>query len=128
MYLRASSSYQAPYSTIAYTNLIPLPGSSLGFLLDHAYQNASCFNAYSQPKVGGFGYETPPQFPFRPQPIDVMLAGTTTEPSADLNNMMRMGTRGTASPRLGRKEQGGLPRVSPLGLKAWTKRPITKAV
>jgi hypothetical protein len=30
-YAHASSSYQAPYTTIAYTDPIPLPGSLLGF-------------------------------------------------------------------------------------------------
>jgi hypothetical protein len=87
-YPDASSNYQAPYSTIAYTNLIPLPGSSLGFLLSHAYQNTSCFNAYVQPKAGGFGYESPPQFPFRPQPIDLTPAQATAEPGVDLNNLI----------------------------------------
>jgi hypothetical protein len=31
---------------------------------------------------------------------------------------------GTKSPRLGRVEQGGLPRVDPLGLETWARRPI----
>jgi hypothetical protein len=42
--------------------------------------------------------------------------------------LMRMGTRGTMSPRLSRKEQGGLPRDSPLGLKARARGAITEAV
>jgi hypothetical protein len=42
--------------------------------------------------------------------------------------LTRMGTMGITSPRLGRKEQGGLPRVNPLGLKAWARGPITEAV
>jgi hypothetical protein len=64
-YPHASSSYQAPYSTIAYTAPIPLPGSSLDFFPNHAYQNKPCSNAYGQPKTGGFGYKTLLQFPFR---------------------------------------------------------------
>jgi hypothetical protein len=56
----SSDNYQAPYTTVAYTDPTPLPSSSLGFLPNHAYQNAPQFNAYSQPKVGGFGHETPP--------------------------------------------------------------------
>jgi hypothetical protein len=36
----------------------------LGFLPNHAYQHMPCFNTYDQPETGGFGYETPPQFPF----------------------------------------------------------------
>jgi hypothetical protein len=42
--------------------------------------------------------------------------------------VMRFGTMGTTSPRLDREEQGGLPRVGPLGLREWTRRPITEAV
>jgi hypothetical protein len=46
----------------------------------------SCFNAYSQPEAGGFGYETSPQFPFRPQPIDMTSVQATAKPGANLNN------------------------------------------
>jgi hypothetical protein len=60
-----NSSYQASYTTVAYTDPIPFPGSLLDFLPNHAYQNTSCFNAYGQSKACGFGFETPPQFPFR---------------------------------------------------------------
>jgi hypothetical protein len=42
--------------------------------------------------------------------------------------MMRFGTMDTTSLRLGRKEQGGLPRVSPLGLRAQARELITEAV
>jgi hypothetical protein len=59
-YTHSSGNYQALYSTVAYTDLIPLLGSSLGFLPNHAYQNTSCFNAYGQPEAGGFGYKTLP--------------------------------------------------------------------
>jgi hypothetical protein len=64
-----------------------LPGSSLGFLPNRTYQIPPRFNAYSQPEVGGFGYETPPQFPFRPQLVDMMPARATAEPGADPNNL-----------------------------------------
>jgi hypothetical protein len=53
----------------------------------HAYQNTPHFNDYGQSKSGGFGYETPPQFPFKPQPIDMTPARATTEPDTDLNNL-----------------------------------------
>jgi hypothetical protein len=86
-YTHASGNYQAPYSTVAYTDLIPLLSSSLGFLPNHAYQNAPWFNAYDQPEVDGFGYETSPQFPFRPQPIDMTSVWATAEPGADPNNL-----------------------------------------
>jgi hypothetical protein len=82
-----NSSYQAPYTTIAYTDPIPLPGSLLGFLPNHANQNMPRFNAYGQPKASGFGYETPPQFPFRPQPVDMTLARATAKLSPDPNNL-----------------------------------------
>jgi hypothetical protein len=65
-YPNPNSSYQAPYTTIAYTDPILLSGSSLGFVPNHAYQNMRRFNTYDQPETGGFGFETPPQFPIRP--------------------------------------------------------------
>jgi hypothetical protein len=86
-YAHASGNFQAPYTTVAYIDPIPLPGSSLGFLPNHANQNAPRFNAYGQPKTDDFGYETPPQFPFRPQPIDMTSARATAEPGADRNNL-----------------------------------------
>jgi hypothetical protein len=86
-YLNPNGNYQAPYNTVAYTNPILLPGSSLGFLPNYAYQNAPCFNAYGQPEAGGFGYETPSQFPFRPQLIDMMLARAMVEPDTNPNNL-----------------------------------------
>jgi hypothetical protein len=70
-YTNPNGNYQAPYTTIAYTDPIPLPSSLLGFLPNHAYQNVPQFNAYGQPKTGGYGYETPPQFPFMPKSIDM---------------------------------------------------------
>jgi hypothetical protein len=59
-YPNPNSNYQVSYTTVAYTDPIPLSSSSLGFLPNHAYQNAPHFNAYGQPEVGDFGYETPP--------------------------------------------------------------------
>jgi hypothetical protein len=75
------------YTTVAYINPIPLPSSSLYFLPNHTYQTLPHFNAYGQPKVGGFGYETPLQFPFIPQPVDMTLARATAKPGADINNL-----------------------------------------
>jgi hypothetical protein len=86
-YANANGNYQVSYSTIAYTNPIPLPGSSMDFLSNHAYHNATRFNAYAQPKADDFSNETPPQFLFRPQPIDMMPTRATTESYADLNNL-----------------------------------------
>jgi hypothetical protein len=45
------------------------------------------FNAYGQLEIGGIGYETLSEFPFRLQPIDMMPARATTEPGADPNNL-----------------------------------------
>jgi hypothetical protein len=42
--------------------------------------------------------------------------------------MMRFGTIGTTSPVLGRNEQGVLPRVGPLGLRARARELIAKVV
>jgi hypothetical protein len=86
-YVHASGKYQASYSTVAYTDSIPLPGSSLGFLPNHSYQNYLWFNAYGQLEASGFGYETLPQFAFRPQPIDMMPARATAKAGADPNNL-----------------------------------------
>jgi hypothetical protein len=46
-----------------------------------------CFSAYGQPKASSFGYETPPQFPFRPQLIDMTPPRVTAKPGADPNNL-----------------------------------------
>jgi hypothetical protein len=61
-YVHASGNYQALYSTIAYTDPIALPGSSLGYLPNHAYHNTTRFNADGQPEASGISYETPSQF------------------------------------------------------------------
>jgi hypothetical protein len=45
------------------------------------------FNTYGQPEAGGFGYKTPPQFPFSQQLIDMTPARATVEPDADPNNL-----------------------------------------
>jgi hypothetical protein len=86
-YPNPSSNFHAPYTTIAYTDPIPLPDSSLGFLPNHAYQKMPRFNTYGQPKASGFGFETPSQFPFRPQPVDMMPARAIADPGVDPNNL-----------------------------------------
>jgi hypothetical protein len=87
IYPNPNSNYQDSYTIIAYIDSIPLPGRSLGFLPNHAYQNTPRFIAYGQLEAGGFGYETPPQFPFRPQPIDMTPPRATAEPGTDHNNL-----------------------------------------
>jgi hypothetical protein len=86
-YANVNSNYQALYSTVAYTDPIPLPSSSVGFLSNHAYHNTMWFNAYGQTEADDFGYETPPQFPLRLQPIDMTPARATAKPCTDPNNL-----------------------------------------
>jgi hypothetical protein len=86
-YPNHSGNFQTPYTSVAYTNPIPLLGSSIGFLPNNAYRTTPRFNANGQLEDGGFSYETLPQFPFRPQLVDMMPARATTEPSADPNNL-----------------------------------------
>jgi hypothetical protein len=45
------------------------------------------YNTYGRPKNGNFGYETPSQFPFRPQPVGMTPARATIEPCANPNNL-----------------------------------------
>jgi hypothetical protein len=87
VYPNPNSSYQAPYTTVAYTNPIRLLNSLLGFLPNHAYQNTPHFNAYGHSEASGFGFETLLQVPFRPQPIDMMPPRATTKPGANPNNL-----------------------------------------
>jgi hypothetical protein len=86
-YANTNGDYQTPYSTVAYTNPIPLLDSSVRFWLNYANNNMIQYNTYGQSEHGGFGYETPPQFPFRPQQVEMMLARAITEPCADPNNL-----------------------------------------
>jgi hypothetical protein len=64
-YPNPNASYQAPYTTIAYTDPIPLPGSLLGFLPNHTYQTLPHFNAYGQSEGGGLVMK-----PHRNSPLD----------------------------------------------------------
>jgi hypothetical protein len=82
-YTNPNGDYQAPYITVAYTDPIPLQGSSVGFLPNSAYHNVTWHNMLGQPEFDGFGYESPPQFPFRLQPIDMMPG------SMDPNNLTK---------------------------------------
>jgi hypothetical protein len=86
-YTNPNGNYQAPYTTVAYTNPISLLDSLLGFLPNHAYQNTPCFNTYGQSEVGDFSFETPSQLSFRPQPIDMTPPRATAEPGVDPNNL-----------------------------------------
>jgi hypothetical protein len=54
-YPNPCNNFQVPYTTIAYTDPIPLPDSSLVFLLNHAYQTLPRFNLYGQSEADGLG-------------------------------------------------------------------------
>jgi hypothetical protein len=86
-YPNPNGNYPAPYTTVAYTDPLPLSDSSLGFLPNHPYQNMPHFNTYDQPEADGFDFETPPQFPFRLQPIDMTPPRAMAEPDADHNKL-----------------------------------------
>jgi hypothetical protein len=86
-YTNPNGNYQALYTIVTYTDPIPLPGSSAGFLPNFTYHNAMWHKTLGQPEFGGFGYETPPQFPFRPQPIDMTPTRATAKLGADPNNL-----------------------------------------
>jgi hypothetical protein len=98
VYPNSSSNFQDPYTTVTYTDPIPLPDSSLGLLPNHAYQTPPRFNAYDQPEASSFCYETPPQFPSRPQPVDMMPGRATTETGVDPNNLTNQLTTTCVSP------------------------------
>jgi hypothetical protein len=85
-YPNPSGNFHALYTTISYTDPIPLPVSSLDFLPNHAYQTPPCFSTYGQPETSGFGYETP-QFCFKPQPVDMTPPQATAKPGVDRNNL-----------------------------------------
>jgi hypothetical protein len=57
-------------------------------LPNHAHHNTTRYNTYGQLENGGFSYETPPQFPFRQQPIEMTPARATAEPCTDPNNLV----------------------------------------
>jgi hypothetical protein len=86
-YTNPNGNYQASYTTVAYTDPISLPGSSAGFLPKFAYHNTMWHNMLGQPKFSGFGYETPPQFSFSLQLIDMTPTRATVEPGADPNHL-----------------------------------------
>jgi hypothetical protein len=86
-YTNTNGNYKAMYATVAYTDPIPLPDSSAGRWLNYANNNMTRYATYSPPDHGGYGYETPPQFPFRLQPIDMTPAWALAKPCADPNNL-----------------------------------------
>jgi hypothetical protein len=86
-YANTNYNYQAPYITVAHTDPIPLSGSSAGFLPNYANNNTMWYNTYGMPKHDDFGYETSPQFPFKPQLVEMTPARATAETCVDPNNL-----------------------------------------
>jgi hypothetical protein len=86
-YSNTNGNYQASYSTIAYTDPIPLSDSLAGFLSNQAYYNVTQYNAYVQSENDGFSYETLAKFPFRPTPIDMTPTRATVEPCVTPNSL-----------------------------------------
>jgi hypothetical protein len=82
-----NGNYQASYTTVAYTNPIPMLDSSVGFLMNSTYHNAMRHKMLGQPEFDGFGYETPLQFAFRLQSIDITPARATAKLGTDPNNL-----------------------------------------
>jgi hypothetical protein len=75
-YTNTNDNYQAPYTTVAYTDPIPLPGSSAGFLPNYTYNNVMRYNTYD-----------PPKFSFRSQPVEMTPAQANTELCVHPNNL-----------------------------------------
>jgi hypothetical protein len=86
-YANVNGNYQAPYITIAYTNPIPLPGSLARLWPSYANNNTMWYNTHDSPEHSGFAYKTPPQFSFRPQPVELMPARDTADPCVNPNNL-----------------------------------------
>jgi hypothetical protein len=87
-YANTNGKYQALNTIVAYTAPIPLPGSSAGHWPNYTNYNTMCYTTYDPPDHSGYGYETLPQFPFRPQPVDMMPTQATAEPCVDPNNLV----------------------------------------
>jgi hypothetical protein len=87
-YANTNSNYQALYTTIAYTDPIPLPSGSARHLPNYPNNNTMRYATHGPPDHGGYSYETPPQFLIRPQLIEMMPARATSEPCADPSNLI----------------------------------------
>jgi hypothetical protein len=86
-YANINDNYQAPYTTVAYTDPIQLPDGSTRFWPNYTNNNTMSYNTYGSPGHDGFGYETLLQFPIRPQPVEMIPAQATIEPCADPKNL-----------------------------------------
>jgi hypothetical protein len=84
-YVNTNDNYQALYTTVAYTDPTPLPGDLAepwSNYTNHTTNNMMWFPTYGPRDHDSHGYETPPQFPFRPQPVEMTPARAMTEPYA----------------------------------------------
>jgi hypothetical protein len=87
-YAHASRNYQAPYTTVAYTDPIPLPISSLGFLPNHAYQKMHCdLMPTASQKLVALLKIPHRNFPLGHNRLHMTPARFTIEPIMDPNNL-----------------------------------------
>jgi hypothetical protein len=73
--VNTNDNYQASYTTVAYTNPIPLPiGLARTWLnyANHTTNNTMQFPTFVPLDRDGYSYETLLQFPFRSQPVEMM--------------------------------------------------------
>jgi hypothetical protein len=69
IYANTNGYYQASYTTVAYTDLIPLPDGSIGLWPKYTNNNTMQYNTYDPLEHGDCGYETPSQFLFIPHQL-----------------------------------------------------------
>jgi hypothetical protein len=86
-YANVKGNYQALYTTVAYIGPITQPNSSTKLWSNYANNNTMCYTTYGPLDHGGYGYEPPPPFPFRPQSVEMVPTRATTKPCADPNNL-----------------------------------------
>jgi hypothetical protein len=86
-YANINDNYHVLYTTVAYTEPIPLPDGSVGPWLNDTNNNTMWYNTHGMSENRVYGYETLPQFSFRPQPDEMTPARVTIKPCADPNNL-----------------------------------------
>jgi hypothetical protein len=86
-YTNTNVNYKALYTTIAYTDPIPLPDNLAERWPNYVNNNTMRYAIYDPLDHSGYGYETPPQFPFRPLSIGMTSARAIAEPCRDPNNL-----------------------------------------
>jgi hypothetical protein len=85
-YANTNGNYQASYTTVAYTDPIPLPYGSVARWSNYTNNNTIWYTTYDPPDHDGYCYGTHCNF-FRPRPVEMMPARATTQLCADPNNL-----------------------------------------